>query len=214
MKIYKRKISFFKKNSFLDNIFNSPFVIIFINWFFQGTRGMQSKELLFRLILELIFILFFYNIIKLNLIFSLIITHTFFWIFFCHFWVVIRYLPFYNNNLVNMNITYKNLIIKVINFKFIDESIIIGSVSKKNKIENINSDFDLRIFFKKCFLEFFLINIFMYYLRFYSFLMKFPLDIYCYDNLSIFKKIDKRDKIRIIKDNKEKIKKYLKKLWN
>ena len=212
MKIYKRKISFFKKNSFLDNIFNSPFVIIFINWFFQGTRGMQSKELLFRLILELIFILFFYNIIKLNLIFSLIITHTFFWIFFCHFWVVIRYLPFYNNNLVNMNITYKNLIIKVINFKFIDESIIIGSVSKKNKIENINSDVDLRIFFKKGFLEFFLINIFMYYLRFYSFLMKFPLDIYCYDNLSIFKKIDKRDKIRIIKDNKEKIKKYLKKL--
>ena len=212
MKIYKREISFFKKNSFLDNIFNSPFVIIFINWFFQGTRGMQSKELLFRLILELIFILFFYNIIKLNLIFSLIITHTFFWIFFCHFWVVIRYLPFYNNNLVNMNITYKNLIIKVINFKFIDESIIIGSVSKKNKIENINSDVDLRIFFKKGFLEFFLINIFMYYLRFYSFLMKFPLDIYCYDNLSIFKKIDKRDKIRIIKDNKEKIKKYLKKL--
>ena len=212
MKIYKRKISFFKKNSFLDNIFNSPFVIIFINWFFQGTRGMQSKELLFRLILELIFILFFYNIIKLNLIFSLIITHTFFWIFFCHFWVVIRYLPFYNNNLVNMNITFKNLIIKVINFKFIDESIIIGSVSKKNKIENINSDVDLRIFFKKGFLEFFFINIFMYYLRFYSFLMKFPLDIYCYDNLSIFKKIDKRDKIRIIKDNKEKIKKYLKKL--
>ena len=85
MKIYKRKISFFKKNSFLDNIFNSPFVIIFINWFFQGTRGMQSKELLFRLILELIFILFFYNIIKLNLIFSLIITHTFFWIFFVIF---------------------------------------------------------------------------------------------------------------------------------
>lgn len=111
-----------------------------------------------------------------------------------------------------MNITYKNLIIKVINFKFIDESIIIGSVSKKNKIENINSDVDLRIFFKKGFLEFFFINIFMYYLRFYSFLMKFPLDIYCYDNLSIFKKIDKRDKIRIIKDNKEKIKKYLKKL--
>ena len=122
MKIYKRKISFFKKNSFLDNIFNSPFVIIFINWLFQGIRGMQSKELFFRLILELIFILFFNNIIKLNLIFSLIISHTFFWIFFCHFWVVIRYLPIYNNNLVNMNITHKNLIIKVINFKFINEA--------------------------------------------------------------------------------------------
>mgnify|MGYP003950911973 CR=1 FL=1 len=212
MKIYKRKISFFKKNSFLDNIFNSPFVIIFINWLFQGIRGMQSKELFFRLILELIFILFFNNIIKLNLIFSLIISHTFFWIFFCHFWVVIRYLPIYNNNLVNMNITHKNLIIKVINFKFINEAIIIGSVSKKNKIENINSDVDLRIFFKKGFLEFFLINLFMYYLRFYSFLMKFPLDIYSYDNFSIFKKIDKRDKIRIIKDHKKKIKKYLKKL--
>lgn len=212
MKIYKRKIFFFKKNSFLDNVFNSPFVIIFINWFFQGIRGMQSKELFFRLILELIFILFLYNIVKLNLIFSLIISHTFFWIFFCHFWVVIRYLPFYNNNLVNMNITHKKLIIKLTNFKYINEAIIIGSVSKKNKIENINSDVDLRIFFKKGFLEFFLINLFMYYLRFYSFLMKFPLDIYCYDNFSIFKKIDKRDKIRIIKDNKKKIKKYLKKL--
>ena len=74
--------------------------------------------------------------------------------FFCHFWVVIRYLPFYNNNLVNMNITFKNLIIKVINFKFIDESIIIGSVSK-NKIENINSDVDLRIFLKRFFGIFF-----------------------------------------------------------
>ena len=77
--------------------------------------------------------------------------------FFLSFWVVIRYLPFYNNNLVNMNITFKNLIIKVINFKFIDESIIIGSVSKKNKIENINSDVDLRIFFKKRFFGIFLL---------------------------------------------------------
>ena len=85
MKLYKKKFKYFKNDTFLDKLFNSFLMIILINWFFQGVRGMQYKELIFRLIIEVSLIIFFYKIIKINLLFSIVISHTIFWIFFVSF---------------------------------------------------------------------------------------------------------------------------------
>lgn len=210
MRLYKKKFNFFKSETFLDKLFNSFLMIILINWLFQGVRGMQYKELLFRMITEIILIMLFYKIIKINLLFSIIISHTIFWIFFCQFWLILRYFPFYTNNLNNMNVTFKKLIQKIQDFQYLNEAVIIGSISKEKKISNVNSDLDLRIFFPKKIKGFFIVNFFLNYLRLYSFFVKFPLDIYSYNNFDVLKKIDKKDEILIVKDKKKKLMKYFK----
>lgn len=210
MKLYKKKFKYFKNDTFLDKLFNSFLMIIIINWFFQGTRGMQYKELIFRIFIEITLIIFFYKIIEITLLFSIVISHTIFWIFFCQFWLVLRYFPFYTNNLHSMNVTCKKIIKKIKEFQYLNEAVIIGSLSKEKKISNVNSDLDLRIFFPEKIKSFFIINFFLNYLRLYSFLEKFPLDIYSYDNFDVLKKIDKKDKIFIVKDKKKKLIKYLK----
>ena len=136
--------------------------------------------------------------------------HTFFWIFLCQFWVINRYSLNYTNNLEKMNDIYKKIIDKVLRFKTLDEAIVIGSLSSQKKIIKINSDVDLRIFFNKSIKSFFFLNLFLSYLRIYSFINKFPLDIYCYDNFELNNKhFSKNDKILIIKDKNKNIKNFL-----
>ena len=212
MKLYKRKIYFFKKNSLFDNLLNSLIPILLINWFLQGIRGMGFSEFLFRILFETILIIFFYFVIEFNLFFSLIISHTVLWIFFYQFWCIIRYFPFYNNDIKKMNKICKKLIRKIQRSEYLDEAAIIGSISRQKhiRIEKMRSDLDIKIFISNRFLSFFTTNFFMYYLRFYSFFVKFPLDINVYDNFNVFKKIAKKDKILIILDKKNKIHNYLK----
>jgi len=211
MSLYKKKFNFLKKNSIAEKFFNTFLIIIIINWFFQGIRGMQSKEFIFRIIFELLWIFFFYIVLEINFIFSIILSHTLFWIFFCQFWVIMRYSSFYSNNINNLNKTYKNLLKKIQKSKYLEKAVIIGSIPKVKQFEHTNSDLDLRFFFSNNINDFLIINFFLFYLRTYAFFKKFPLDVYSYDNFAIFKKFNKKDKILIIKDKNNSIKKYLKK---
>ena len=209
--MYKEKFKYFKKYHVINNLLNTFIMVLLINWIFQGIRGMQSKELSFRVILEFLFIVILFYYSKFNLWLCIVIIHTFFWIFLCQYWVINRYSSFYSNNLKKMNLTYKKIIYKILKFKSLEEAIVIGSASAKNKILKINSDLDLRIFFNKSTKSYFTHNLFLYYLRIYSLINKFPLDIYCCNNLKIIKEFSKIRKILIIKDKNSSIKKYLKK---
>ncbi len=60
---------------------------------------------------------------------------------------------------------------------------------------------ELWIFFNK--------NIFLTYLRIYSFFNKFPLDLYCYDSIKIINNFKQKEKVRIIKDTNNNLKKFL-----
>lgn len=211
MKTYKRKFKFIKRNTLLDTLFNSFIFILLVNWFFQGIRGMQLKELSFRIITEILLISIFFSLTSLNLLLCIIIIHTFFWVFLCQFWLINRYSLNYTNDLNKMNYTYKKVVNKILKFKDIKEAIVIGSTSSEKKIIKINSDLDLRIFFDNNFKNYLSTNFFLYYLRIYSFIKKFPLDIYCYDDLRVFNTFSKKDKILIIKDTNKAINKYLKK---
>ena len=212
MKIYKRKFKFIKKNTLLDYLLNSFLSILIINWIFQGMRGMQLKELSFRVIAEILFIVLIFYFFRFSFLLSFLFVHTFFWIFLCQFWLINRYSLNYTNDLKKMNRIYKKIINKVLRFKTLEEAIVIGSLSSQKKISKINSDIDLRIFFNKSIKGYFSLNLFLSYLRMYSFLTKFPLDIYCYDNFEVFNtSINKNDKILIIKDKNRNIKNYLSK---
>jgi hypothetical protein len=211
-KLYKKKFKYFIKYPKINNIINTFIIVLFVNWIFQGMRGMQYKELSFRVIIEILFIFLIFYFLKFSLLLSFLLVHTFFWIFLCQFWLINRYSLNYTNNLKKMNQTYKKIINKVIRFKTLDEAIVIGSLSSQKKILKINSDVDLRIFFSNSIKSYFTLNLFLSYLRIYSFITKFPLDIYCYDNFDVFNTaISKHDKILIIKDKKKNIKNYLNK---
>jgi len=208
--MYKKKFKYFIKYPKINNIINTFIIVLFVNWIFQGMRGMQLKELSFRVITEILFIFLIFYFLKFSLLLSFFLVHTFFWIFLCQFWVINRYSLNYTNNLEKMNHIYKKIIDKVLRFKTLDEAIVIGSLSSQKKIIKINSDVDLRIFFNKSIKSFFFLNLFLSYLRIYSFINKFPLDIYCYDNFELNNKhFSKNDKILIIKDKNKNIKNFL-----
>jgi len=209
-KLYKKKFKYFAKYPKINNIINTFIIVLFINWIFQGMRGMQYKELSFRVIIEILCIFLIFNFLKINLLSSFFFVHTFFWIFLCQFWLINRYSLNYTNDLKKMNHVYKKIIDKVLKFKTLDEAIVIGSQSSQKKILKINSDLDLRIFFTNGVKSFFTLNLFLSHLRMYSFINKFPLDIYCYDNFDVFSTvISKNDKILIIKDKNKNIKNFL-----
>ena len=133
-KLYKKKFKYFAKYPKINNIINTFIIVLFINWIFQGMRGMQYKELSFRVIIEILCIFLIFNFLKINLLLSFFFVHTFFWIFLCQFWLINRYSLNYTNDLKKMNHVYKKIIDKVLKFKTLDEAIVIGSQSSQKKI--------------------------------------------------------------------------------
>ncbi len=154
MNIYKRKFYFFNKKSFGDKMINSFFSILIINWLFQGLRGMQTKELIFRIFLELLIIILA-SIITNSLVLSIIAIHTLFFIFNCQFWLICRYSLFYKNNLIHLNSIAKKIIKMIKKRHSINECVIIGSLGSKTNFKNTNSDLDIRFFFNNGVMDFF-----------------------------------------------------------
>ena len=208
MKIYKRKFQFIKKDTILDSILNTFVSILIINWVFQGIRGMQTKEILFRIIFELSIIILL-NLNMNSLLLSILMTHTLFFLFNCQFWLICRYSFLYKNNLKHLNLTSKKIIKKIKENHLIKECVIIGSLGSGSNFINVNSDLDIRFFFNKGFIDFFNKNIFLTFLRIYSFINKFSLDLYCYDNIEILNSFNQKEEIRIIKDTDKNLKNFI-----
>jgi len=203
----KKKFGWMPNSTFLLKIMQSNLAILAINWIFQGMRGMQSKELSFRILFEIIMIIFFYHFIFINifdlwenLLFSLISAHSINWLFNTHLWVCVRYFEIYRRNPDSLRVFLSNVSKQIEGISWIDSAVCIGSIGDKGDVNTWRSDIDLRLFFKPGVFNYLKMNFYLLYLRTQALFTIIPLDLYAYNHISFLDNFKKGEGMILIKD--------------
>lgn len=203
-----KKFGWMPRSKVLGAIMQSGISILAINWLFQGVRGMQKKELLFRLVLEFFVTAMFFLILisrGLNLywsgVLSILASHTCNWLFNTHIWVCMRYMKIYRRNPDALREFLTKVTSQIQGKQWISEAVCIGSIGDKGDVSSWRSDIDLRLFFKPGIINFVRLNLYLTYLRVWALFAVIPLDLYAYDNIEILNKFKSGEGIKIVKDD-------------
>lgn len=208
----KKKFGWMPNSPFLLKLMQSKVSILAINWTFQGMRGMQSKELSFRVGFEIIMI-FVLNFLlfssyfeqSFSLVLSIVFAHTVNWLFNTHLWVCVRYFPIYNRN-PDALVSYLVRVEKQINgLKWIESAVCIGSIGDKGSVSSWRTDIDLRLIFQPGVFNYFKMNFYLIYLRTIALLTIIPLDLYAYNNIRYLKNFRQDEGLMLLKDEGNRI---------
>ena len=171
----------FNEKGFFSKILNfKPFVLL-SNIIFQAIPYMTYGEKTYKIMLTLFFS-FLINLFLKSFILSLVLGHILNYILNGQFYVVYRYLG--QNETMNKEklIKFIDFILKLSSFFKPLDILFTGSFSKGQMTKQ--SDLDIRIFHEKGFVSslstYFMASI----LRFSALYMRFPIDIYCFSDLS------------------------------
>jgi len=195
----------YKDKNILKQILSYSWVVLLSNLIFQGIRYMSFGEKIYKISITLILGLIF-NLILNNIFISLAIAHFFNYILNGQFYVVFRYLS-------SKQVMSRKDLDEYIEFmkkemtKFeILDLLVIGSFCR-GKMSS-TSDLDIRIFHKSDIISSLKAYLMATKLRYYGLLYKFPIDVYCFSDLSFLDKI-KKDEIPVnFLKNKDFLKKY------
>ena len=207
----KKNFSWMPQSPALRALMQSPVGILGINWVFQGMRGMQSKELTFRALLEAalgiaVFAwLPFSNGVPLNVLLAIFIAHSFNWLFNTHLWVCVRYFPLYHRNPAALVAFLDSTERLLKSLPWLNEAVCIGSVGDSGGIRSDRSDIDLRLVFGIGLINWFRINLLLLRLRTMALLRVIPLDLYAYNEVQTLDRFRQDEGLRIVLDRRNKI---------
>lgn len=193
----------------------SVFVALGRNWVFQGVSMMDWKELLFRLLSELIFIVlvgFALNsnddILYTNYVIAFVLVHTIFWTFNGHFWALHIGEKRLVKNTPDRIITYlSGLSCRLNSYNSVSGCVVFGSLARNQF--HAYSDIDIVISAKCQSFGHLLTYIFAVYERTYAFIHRIPVEIYCYQPC-MYVDSDKDEIPIIFKDDNDQWKSVLK----
>lgn len=199
------------ENELARRLMQSPIGILSINWVFQGTRGMQSKELSFRLCFEL-FLILILGVILVDFlhpigatIASFFASHSINWLFNTHLWVCVRYFPIYRRDPGKLSHFLKHTEKNLKKIPWLQEAVCIGSVGDHNCIRTARSDIDLRLIFPPGAFNWIRVNFLLLRLRTSALFRVIPLDLYAYNDISNLDRFSQTEKLRIILDREGKV---------
>jgi len=182
------------RNKILYLFMQNKVSIIFINWLFQGIFGLSKIDLVGKIIIEILIILIVNvaagEITFAGVIISILIAHTFNWIFNTHFWVLGRFVG----------------ITKTPTHRFY-------SYLKKmqKRISRNTSDLDIFLFSQPQLNSKVKAVLFTIKERIIAFLWRFPLDLYLYENLVEMSKHRKDEVPFVLYDTKNIVRAYYEK---
>lgn len=198
---YKRKgFSISTKSPLSYYLFQNKISLIFINWLFQGIKGMGKADLIGKIffdVLIFIVILFFLNGVGLHRIsLALILAHTFNWLINTHFWDVGRFLGITRTSPDRFFPYLQKIKDKIERDGSIPSAIVIGGISRNQGFKT-TSDIDM-IFIRgrgfKNALKAVLVTIRE---RARAFFSKFPLHLELYDNMEFMNR-HRTDEVPIV----------------
>ena len=198
------KIKYNNKNMF-KKILSHSWIVLLSNLIFQGIRYMSLGEKIYKICITLIFGLLL-NIIIHNIWISLIIGHILNYILNGQFYVVFRYLS-------SKQVMSRKDLEEYIDFMKVEmqkfnvlDVLVIGSFCR-GKMSS-TSDLDIRIYHKPDFFSSIKAYFMATRLRFYGLIYKFPIDVYCFSDLTFLDKI-KKDEIPVnFLENRDFLNKY------
>ncbi|HET6467241.1 MAG TPA: hypothetical protein VFG43_02570 [Geminicoccaceae bacterium] len=173
--------------------------ILVANWACQGMRGMQSKELSFRLALEA---LLWITLVRLGLhpLGALFLAHSFGFLFNGQLWVCVRYCPLYHGDRDRLDAFLRVTARRLRRTPWLQEAVCIGSRGRGTAAWGPRSDLDLRLVFPPGVRGWLRTNLLLLKLRTRALLMAVPLDLYAYDGPEALARFDQREPLLLVLD--------------
>ena len=177
--------------------------ILAANWLMQGMRGMDGKELGFRLLLELlaagILLVFVLPESALSLPMALVLAHSLSFTLNGQVWVCVRYCPSYRRSPRAVDRFARDAASHLRRLPWLQEAVLIGSRGGA-ATRGLRSDIDLRLIFPRGPIAWLRTNLLLLRLRTLAFVRMIPLDLYAYDDPSSLRRFDQREPLRLILD--------------
>jgi hypothetical protein len=190
----------------LARLLQSCLVILAINWCLQGMRGMDRKELAFRLMLEGAVGLFL--ALGLSswlappeaLLAAFLAAHSLGFTLNGQAWVCARYCRWYRRDPAVLEAHLQRLTDRLRRLPWLREAVCIGSLGRKGAIRGDRADLDLRLLFPPGGAAWLRVNLLLLRLRAEAFLRRIPLDLYAYERPERLRRFDQREPLVVLLD--------------
>ena len=188
--------------------------ILAVNWLLQGMRGMDAKELGFRLLLLGLTTALATSIIAgafalpglTALALGLGVGHTLNFLANGQLWVVLRYCPGYRHEPARLARTIAGLLDDVARQDWLGEAVLLGSTVTRLETPRARADIDLRLIFPPGLGGWLRTNLYLLRLRFAAACRGVPLDVYAYEHPAVLRRFDQSEPLGIILDRERRLK--------
>lgn len=197
IKVKRFPITF--RSPLLAELSQSCAAILAINWLFQGMRGMESKELGFRLALLVLGTLAG-TFAGLPVPLALFLAHSFNFLLNGQFWVCARYCRAYGNRPERLDDAMAATVRILRRQHWLDEAVCIGSLGRRGRVTNDRSDLDIRLVFPSGIAAWLRTNLLLLRLRAEALFRRVPLDLYAYDTPEALARFDQSEPLLLIQD--------------
>ncbi len=182
--------------------------ILAVNWLLQGVRGMDPKEIGFRLLLLALGTLLagwaLAGLFALPYLtgsaLGLLVAHTLNFLLNGQLWVVLRYCPGYRREPARLARAIGVLLDDVARRPWLAEAVLLGSTVTRLTAPRSRADIDLRLIFPPGFAGWLRTNLYLLRLRFMASCTGLPLDVYAYAHPAVLRRFDQDEPLGIILD--------------
>jgi hypothetical protein len=192
--------------AWVDRLLQSCLVILAINWVFQGMRGMQAKELAFRIGLGVLLALAAAALLGLGGVpvplagaGGVLVGHSANFLLNGQFWVCARYCRAYRGQALRIERATWELAQEIARLPWLMEAAFIGSRARGGRA-NDRSDIDLRLVFPPGPAGWWQTNWLLLRLRSQALVRGVPLDLYAYDTPEALHRFDQDEPLLVVKD--------------
>ncbi len=194
----------------LATVMQSCVCILAINWLCQGMRGMDGKELSFRLLLELaVWLLVFAGLAAAGAggataaMIGLPAAHSFGFLANGQLWVCVRYCRFYDRDPRALDRFLDRATVTLRRCPWLEEAMCIGSQGAGAPTRR--SDIDLRLIFPRGAAAWVRTNLLLLRLRAWALFARIPLDLYAYSSLGSLKRFRQSEPLLVLVDRRNRI---------
>ena len=190
----------------LAGLMQSCLFILAVNWCLQGMRGMDRKELSFRLALELLLALAIAGLLARfaqppsALLLGLLVAHTASFTLNGQVWVCARYCRWYRRDPAALDHFLHAAATELRGLPWLREAVCIGSMGRAGVAGGPRADLDLRLLFPAGVRDWLRVNLLLLRLRARAFFGRIPLDLYAYERPERLRRFDQRERLLVLLD--------------
>lgn len=195
------------RSPLLAGLLQSCAVILAVNWCLQGMRGMERKELSFRLLFEAMLAAAALPALMAADIgrpaamsLALLAAHSLNFTLNGQLWVCARYCRSYRQEPEAVEAFFRSTAVELQARNWLDEAVCIGSRGSRQAVSGERADLDVRLVFPPGPAAWLRMNLLLLRLRTRAFLGMIPLDLYAYDRPQSLRRFDQRERMLVILD--------------